>query len=143
MLPKWRVAPMAEIAPEPQDRMARRRQLNNQTAAARRRQALDLRTRVGRRQRQIERELEQELVKIGRKPTIHDQILVANLAQLLMQLEIWRGPQSRGEQIDNEELTRVANASQRLIAALGLKPEVAEQPEVLDEYLAKKYGAAG
>jgi hypothetical protein len=104
---------------------------------------IDKRTRVARRQRAIENELRAQLRAQGRTILVHDDILVGNLAACMLRLEIMRGEQSRGHFVDDEQLTRLANASQRLVSALGLRPTV--QPAAgpsLREYLTSKAAEA-
>jgi hypothetical protein len=110
---------LAELAAGERRRAKRRLQRRVQT---------DMRTRIGRRQRAIERELRAELVKMGRQVTIHDDCLIGSLANCMVQLEIAAGDRSRGLKVDDEQITRLANTSQRLIAMLGLRHQVVEDP---------------
>jgi hypothetical protein len=105
-------------------------------SAALRKQAADQRTRVARRTKAIEADLRKQLRAQGRIITVHDDVLVGNLAQCSLMLEVLRAEQSRGADIDPEEITRLANTASRLIGQLGLRPETA-QPEAprLGEYL--------
>ena len=112
----------------------RRRIRQEQQNRARRAQQ-DMRTRIGKRQRQIERGLRDSLIGQGRVITVHDDVLVGSLAGCLIQQEILAGERSRGAYVDTEELTRLANAAQRLVGALGLKPQAAPQePDSLPTY---------
>jgi hypothetical protein len=96
--------------------------------------ALDQRTRIARRIRTIENELRGSLRKQGRVVTVHDDMLIGQLSSALVMSEILKGEQSRGVFVDLEQMTRVMNATQRLIAALGLKPELVtgEGPSLSD-----------
>jgi hypothetical protein len=78
-----------------------------------RRVLIDQRSRVARRLRAIENDLRAQLRVQGRIVLVHDDILIGNLAQCMLRMEIMRGEQSRGHFVDDEQLTRLANASQR------------------------------
>jgi hypothetical protein len=117
------------------DRRRLRQEQNNRA----RRAQVDMRFRVAKRQRQIERGLRASLIGQGRVITIHDDCLIGSLANCLIQQEIMTGERSRGAHVDTEELTRLANAAQRLVGALGLKPEIAQEPAPrLHEYLDRR-----
>ncbi len=87
---------------------------------------IDQRTRLARRARTIERQLRAEIERLGRIVTVHDDLMVGQAATLATQVEIARGMASRGQHVDNEALTRTANALARALNALGLKPSVVE-----------------
>jgi hypothetical protein len=120
---------------------AKRKRKPRRTPPEQRRAWVDQRTRVARRQRAIERDLRASLQRQGRVITVHDDCLIGSLASCLLQTEIMAGERSRGARVDLEQTTRLANASQRLVAALGLKPEVLRpKPPRLEEYLERAHG---
>jgi hypothetical protein len=124
---------VAEPSPDPPAKSKRKRP---NPPKEQRRVLIDRRTRVARRQRAIERDLRAQLERQGRTVTIHDDILVGNLANCLLQVEFMNGERSHGARVDLEQCTRLANASQRLVAALGLQPEVLQpKPPRLERYL--------
>jgi hypothetical protein len=100
---------------------------------------VDQRTRIARRARTIERQLRAEIERCGRIVTVHDDILVGQLASCMVRSELLRGEASRGQHVSDEDLTRMANACQRLVGALGLKPMTLEKPQTLNEYVASTY----
>src|SRR6266566_4963081 len=100
---------------------------------------VDQRTRLARRARTIERQLRAEVERLGRTVTVHDDILIGQLAACMVRSEVMRGEASRGGQpVSDEQLTRLANTAQRLVGALGLRPQVTEPPPSLGVYLAGK-----
>jgi hypothetical protein len=109
------------------DRPKRKRK-RKPTPPEQRRVLLDQRTRVARRLRTIEGELRRTLRQQGRVIDVHTDCMIGNLAHCLVHAEMLRGEHSRGIHVDLEQLTRLANTSQRLVAQLGLKPSLAEEP---------------
>jgi hypothetical protein len=100
---------------------------------------IDQRSRIVRRTRAIEKQLRAEIERLGRVVTVHDDILVGQLATCMVRSEVLRGEASRGAAPASDEvLTRLANAAQRLVGALGLKPQVIEEKPDLDAYLKTK-----
>jgi hypothetical protein len=59
----------------------------------------------------------------------------------MVRMEILRGEVSRGHFIDDEQLTRLANTAQRLVAALRLDRKGEPAQPRLAEYLARKNAA--
>src|SRR5438445_5387540 len=71
---------------------------------------VDQRTRLARRARTIERQLRAEVERLGRTVTVHDDILIGQLAACMVRSEVMRGEASRGGQpVSDEQLTRLAN----------------------------------
>ena len=99
---------------------------------------VDQRTRIARRTRQIERQLRAEIERCGRIVTVHDDILVGQLAAVMVRSEVLKGEASRGRHVPDQDLTRLANAAQRLVGALGLKPAAIEPSRPLRDRLAEE-----
>jgi hypothetical protein len=96
------------------------------------------------RRRALVKQLQQELVGMGRVPNVRDRLLIESLATASIRLEQIRGDLSRGLPISDEELTRMSNCVARLIASLGLKPALAKPAgPSLAEYLARKGSEEG
>jgi hypothetical protein len=106
---------------EHQELLARRR--------AFRKSQVDLRTRLGRRQRSLEVALRQELTRQGRTITVDTDGMIGHLAVLLVQREVMTGMQSRGEDVDLVSLTRIINSAGRLRRQLGLRPSAIVPPK--------------
>jgi len=121
---------MSDATAEPSlaGRERRNAQHNLQRQALRRTQA-DLRTRAARRQREIERKLKGELERQGRVVGILDELELASLAAVTVQIGYLKDQQTRGALIDLEQLTRLLNTQGRLITALGLRPQQVEKPQ--------------
>ena len=62
--------------------------------------------------------------------------LVRQAAAMIVQSEILQGAVLRGELIDVEQLTRLANAATRILSRLGVKRERRDPTPTLHEYLA-------
>ena len=94
-----------------------------------RRAQVDMRTRIGKRLREIEKGLRAEVLGQGRVISIHTDLLIGSAAQLMLQIEHMRGLRNAGELVDGEELTRAVNSLARAIGQLGLRPSLAEPPK--------------
>jgi hypothetical protein len=99
---------------------------------------IDQRSRISRRAKTIERQLRGEVERVGRIVTVHDDVLIGQLAACMVRSEVLAGEASRGNPASDEVLTRLANACQRLVGALGLKPQVIEPPPDLGTYLKER-----
>jgi hypothetical protein len=131
---------MPETATEQRGERAHRAALDHDNARRRalRQTQADLRTRAARRQREIERRLRDELEKQGRVVSILDEMEIGSLAAVIVQIDYMRAQQTRGANVDLEQMTRLLNTQGRLISALGLRPQVAEPPPDLGRYLSER-----
>jgi hypothetical protein len=111
---------------------------HNERRIAQRKTQADLRTRAARKQRQIERTLKGELERQGRVVGLLDEMELASLAAVTVQIGYLKDAQTRGANIDLEQLTRLLNTQGRLISALGLRPQVVEAPPDLGAYLKER-----
>ena len=76
------------------------------------------------------------------KLTEAQRTLIAQAATLQVQSERVQAAVLRGEVIDVEQLTRLANAAMRILSRLGLKRERRDTTPTLDEYLAANHSEA-
>jgi hypothetical protein len=129
---------MPEASIDQAERVRRRNEADYARRKAMRQTNADLRTRAARRQREVERKLRDELVRQGRVISILDEMEIGSLAAVIVQIDYMRAQQTRGANVDLEQLTRLLNTQGRLISALGLRPQVAEPPPNLSDYLAAK-----
>jgi hypothetical protein len=66
--------------------------------------------------------------------------LVRQGAAMIVQSEKLQGAVLRGELVNVEQLTRLANAATRILVRLGIKRERRDPTPSLDEYLAANHG---
>lgn len=95
---------------------------------------LDGRSAEARRYRDLAMSFADDLGGAG-KLTEAQRTLIAQAATLQVQSERVQAAVLRGEVIDVEQLTRLANASMRILSRLGLKRKVVQSPSRLDAML--------
>ena len=76
------------------------------------------------------------------KLTEAQRTLIAQAATLQVESERVQASVLRGELVDVEQLTRLANATMRILSRLGLKRERRDTTPTLDEYLAANHSEA-
>jgi hypothetical protein len=123
---KGRYLPVKELSAAGEAERQRRRERE----AAIKAQAQDQRTRIGRRVRTIERDLRNQLRRQGWTVTIDADLAIGQVAQANVRLEALRSQMSRGLAIDDNQLTRLINISQRGLAKLGLRPTLLDVDRV-------------
>ena len=98
------------------------RQRRRERDAAVKAQLADQRTRVGRRVRAIENNLRAQLRKQGRAVSIDADITIGQIAQATVRIEAFRAQLNRGLEVDDNQMSRLINISQRGLSKLGLRP---------------------
>jgi len=120
-----------EMQPQPPQVAARRLRRGGRRPTRR----LDLRTRAGKRSRQLREYLTEQLLKAGREMTLELTVAVNRASELAALGEELRGAALRGRGIGADDVVRVERLSAAALRALHL-PSGSSKPEpTVDQYL--------
>src|SRR5438132_737548 len=78
--------------------------------------------------------------ELQREPSARDELLVNNIAAATVRLEQLQDKVTRGQDVDDEALSRATNLVTRLFKVLGIKSAPAKAQPSLEQYLAAKHG---